>query len=331
MADTFPAYLVSRTDAGQTTECTRLSENDLMPGDVTIKVEYSGLNYKDGLALTGKAPIIRRFPMIPGIDLSGTVVRSEHPGFKTGDAVVLTGFGIGEIHYGGYAGMARVNGDWLLHLPEGLTSRQAMIIGTAGYTAMQCVMALEDHGIEPESGDILVTGATGGVGSFAVSLLAKRGYRVIAATGRPEEKDYLTGLGAAEIFDRHELTGMARPLGREHWIGAIDVAGGNILANVLSHISYGGAVTACGLADSMELPASVAPFILRGITLYGISSVMSPMKKRGAAWARLTRDLDPDELDKMSSEIGFDELPNTALEILAGRIRGRTVVKIPDS
>jgi acrylyl-CoA reductase (NADPH) len=330
MADTFPAYLVSRTDAGQAVECKQLSENDLMPGDVTIKVEYSGLNYKDGLALTGKAPIIRRFPMIPGIDLSGTVVRSEHPGFKAGDVVVLTGFGVGETHYGGYAGMARVNGDWLLHLPEGLTSRQAMIIGTAGYTAMQCVMALEGHGIEPESGDILVTGATGGVGSFAVLLLAKRGYRVIAATGRPEEKDYLAGLGAAEIFDRHELTGMARPLGREHWIGAIDVAGGNTLANVLSHISYGGAVTACGLADSMNLPASVAPFILRGITLYGISSVMSPMKKRGTAWARLTQDLDPKELEKMSSEIGFDELPKTALEILAGRNRGRTVVKIPN-
>jgi acrylyl-CoA reductase (NADPH) len=190
-------------------------------------------------------------------------------------------------------------------------------------------MALEDHGIEPESGDILVTGATGGVGSFAVSLLAKRGYRVIAATGRPEEKDYLIGLGAAEIFDRHELTGMARPLGREQWIGAIDVAGGNTLANVLSHIRYGGAVTACGLADSMDLPASMAPFILRGITLYGISSVMSPMKKRRAAWARLTQDLDSEKLEKMSREIGFDELPKTALEILAGRIRGRTVVKIP--
>ena len=329
MADTFPAFLVSKTDAGQTVECKQLSKNDLMPGDVTIKVEYSGLNYKDGLALTGKAPIIRRFPMIPGIDLSGIVVHSEHPDFKAGDSVVLTGFGVGETHYGGYAGMARVNGDWLLHLPEGLTSRQAMIIGTAGYTAMLCVMALEDHGIEPESGDILVTGATGGVGSFAVSLLAKRGYRVIAATGRPEEKDYLAGLGAAGIFDRHELTGMARPLGREHWIGAIDVAGGNTLANVLSHIRYGGAVTACGLADSMNLPASVAPFILRGITLYGISSVMSPMKKRRDAWARLTQDLDPVKLEKMCSEIGFDELPKTALEILAGRIRGRTVVKIP--
>jgi acrylyl-CoA reductase (NADPH) len=330
MADTFPAYLVSRADAGQTVECKQLGENDLMPGDVTIKVEYSGLNYKDGLALTGKAPIIRRFPLIPGIDLSGIVVRSEHPGFKAGDAVVLTGFGVGETHHGGYAGMARVNGDWLLHLPEGLTSRQAMIIGTAGYTAMQCVMALEGHGIEPESGDLLVTGATGGVGSVAVSLLAKRGYRVIAATGRPQEKDYLTGLGAVGIYDRRELTGMARPLGREHWIGAIDVAGGNTLANVLSHIGYGGAVAACGLADSMNLPASVAPFILRGIALYGISSVMSPMKKRRTAWARLTQDLDPEVLERMSSEIGFDELPEAALEILAGRIRGRTVVRIPN-
>jgi acrylyl-CoA reductase (NADPH) len=268
--------------------------------------------------------------MIPGIDLSGTVVHSEHPDFKAGDAVVLTGFGVGETHYGGYAGMARVNGDWLLHLPEGLTSRQAMIIGTAGYTAMQCVMALEDHGIEPESGDILVTGATGGVGSIAVSLLAKQGYRVIAATGRPKEEGYLSGLGTAEILDRHELTGMARPLGREHWIGAIDVAGGNTLANVLSHIHYGGAVAACGLADSMDLPTSMAPFILRGITLYGISSVMSPMKKRRTVWARLTQDLDSEKLEKMSSEIGFDELPKMALEILAGRIRGRTVVKIPN-
>ena len=330
MTNTFPAYQASKAGTDQITELKQLSEDDLMPGDVTIKVEYSGLNYKDGLAMTGTAPIIRQFPLIPGIDFAGTVISSEHSGFKAGEGVVLTGFGVGEAHSGGYAGMARVNGDWLLHLPEGMTSRQAMIIGTAGFTAMLCVMALEDHGITPESGDILVTGAAGGVGSVAVSGRGQQGYGSMAASGRGGEKDYLIGLGGPDIYDRQELSDKARPLGREHWAGAIDVAGGNTLANVLSHIRHGGAVAACGLADSMELPTSVAPFILRGIALYGIDSVMSPMEKRKVAWPRLARELDLEKLESMGHEIGFDELPRAAKAILSGQIRGRTIVKIPD-
>ena len=330
MSNTFPAYLISKTDDGQVTELKRLTDTDLMKGDVTVKVEYSALNYKDGLAMTGKAPVVRRFPLIPGIDFSGTVVISEHGSFKPGDKVVLNGFGVGEVHSGGFAGLARVKGDWLVRLPEGLTPRQAMAIGTAGYTAMLCVMALENHGLKPDAGEILVTGASGGVGSVAVALLGRLGYRVICSTGRSEERDYLIGLGANDIIDRKEFSAKARPLGKELWAGAIDVAGGNTLANVLSQICYGGAVAACGLADSMELPTSVAPFILRSITLYGIDSVMAPLEKRRNAWDRLQRDLDLELLETMSHEIGFDELPAAAEAILAGRIRGRTIVKIPN-
>jgi len=329
MSLTFPAWLVSKTEEGQNANLTELTENDLMPGDVTVKVEYSGLNYKDGLALTGKAPVIRNFPLIPGIDFSGSVERSSHPDFSMDDKVILTGFGVGEGHSGGFAGKARVSGDWLLPLPQEMTSRQAMIIGTAGFTAMLCVMALEDHGITPDMGDILVSGAAGGVGSVAVSLLAKAGYRVIAATGRLEEKDYLVSIGAADIYDRHELADKARPLAKELWAGAIDVAGGNTLANILSHIQYGGAVAACGLADSMSLPTTVAPFILRGVTLYGIDSVMAPMEKRKIAWQRLARDLDLEKLEAMGQEIEFSELPTAAEAILAGQIRGRAIVKLP--
>ncbi|MCU7876322.1 MAG: oxidoreductase [Candidatus Thiodiazotropha sp. (ex Lucinoma borealis)] len=331
MSKTFPAYLVSKTDSGQLTELTEITLDDLMDGDVTVKVDYSALNYKDGLALTGKAPVVRRFPLVPGIDFAGRVVSSNHGGFKEGDQVVLNGFGVGEVHSGGFAGMARVNGDWLVPLPQGFTTRQAMAIGTAGYTAMLCVMALEQHGVAVDDGEILVTGAAGGVGSVAVSLLSRLGYRVIAATGRPAERDYLLGIGAKDILDRNELSGKARAIAKERWAGAIDVAGGNTLANVLSQINYGGAVAACGLAESMDLPTSVAPFILRGVTLYGIDSVMAPIEKRQQAWERLSKDLDLDLLETMTVETPFNDLPKVAEEILAGRVRGRTVVKIPDN
>ena len=300
-----------------------------MEGDVTVRVEYSTLNYKDGLALTGKSPVVRKFPLTPGIDFSGTVIGSEHSGFKIGDRVVLNGFGVGEAHSGGYAQKARVKGDWLVHLPDQIDSRQAMAIGTAGYTAMLCVMALEHHGIQPDNGDLLVTGASGGVGSVAVAILNKLGYRVVATTGRMEEKDYLEGLGAADVIDRKDFSEKARPLYKELWAGAVDVAGGNTLANVLSQIKYGGAVAACGLAESMELPGSVAPFILRGVTLYGIDSSMAPLDKRGVAWERLARDLEMSLLEDLSFDLDFNDLPSAAEDILAGKIRGRAIVKIP--
>ncbi len=330
MSDTFPGYLVTKTEDGQIAELRQLSDADLMEGDVTVRVEYSALNYKDGLALTGRVPVVKRFPLVPGIDFAGRVEDSQHPGFQAGDRVVLNGFGVGEVHSGGFAARARVKGDWLVPLPEGLSSRQAMAIGTAGYTAMLCVMALERHGLSPGEGEILVTGASGGVGSVAVAILGRLGYRVIAATGRSEERDYLVGLGAADIIERSEFAGKARPLARERWAGAVDVAGGNTLANVLSQMRYGGAVAACGLADSMELPTSVAPFILRGVTLYGIDSVMVPLARRIQVWNRLVNDLDLELLEGLSQEIGFDELPDAAEAILAGKIRGRTIVKIPD-
>lgn len=326
----FPAYLISKTDDGQVAELKQLTEADLMDGDVTVKVEYSALNYKDGLAMTGASPVVRRFPLVPGIDFAGTVVKSEHAGFQTGDKVVLNGWGVGEVHSGGFAGLARVKGDWLVQLPDGLSTRQAMAIGTAGYTAMLCVMALEHHGVTPDSGDILVTGASGGVGSVATAILAHLGYRVTASTGRQSEEAFLRGLGAAGIIDRAEFSGRVRPLAKELWAGAVDVAGGGTLANVLSQIQRDGAVAACGLADSMNLPTSVAPFILRGVTLYGIDSVMAPIEKRKMAYSRLVRDLDLDKLASLTREIGFEELPQNAQDILAGRVRGRTVVKIPE-
>ncbi|PVV11171.1 MAG: oxidoreductase [gamma proteobacterium symbiont of Ctena orbiculata] len=329
MPETFPAYLISKTDNGQVAELKDITLADLMDGDVTVKVEYSTLNYKDGLALTGSAPVVRRFPLVPGIDFAGSVVSSEHAGFKQGDRVVLNGFGVGEVHSGGYAAMARVKGDWLVALPEGFTTRQAMAVGTAGYTAMLCVMALEQHGLTPDSGELLVTGAAGGVGSVAVSLLSRLGYQVTGSSGRASQRDYLIGLGAHEVIDRSEFNGKVRPLAKERWAGAVDVAGGNTLANVLSQIRYGGAVAACGLAESMDLPASVAPFILRGVTLYGIDSVMASIEKRQQAWDRLARDLDLDQLEKMIVEVPFAELPAAAQAILEGKVRGRTVVKIP--
>lgn len=330
MSDHFQGYQINKTDAGQICELKQLSDDDLMEGDVTIQVEYSTLNYKDGLALTGKSSVVRKFPLTPGVDFSGTVIASEHSGFKAGDRVVLNGFGVGEVHSGGYAQKARVKGDWLVHLPQQIDSRQAMAIGTAGYTAMLCVMALEHHGIQPDSGDLLVTGASGGVGSVAVAILNKLGYRVVAMTGRMQERNYLQGLGAADVIDRKDFSEKARPLYKELWAGAVDVAGGNTLANVLSQVIHGGAVAACGLADSLDLPTTVAPFILRGVTLYGIDSVMAPLDKRHAAWKRLAQDLDMKLLEDLSFDLDFNDLPKAAEDILAGKIRGRAIIKLPD-
>jgi acrylyl-CoA reductase (NADPH) len=329
MSKTFQGYQVNKTESGQTCELKQLSDDDLMDGNVTIAVEYSTLNYKDGLALTGKSPVVRKFPLTPGIDFSGTVTESEHANFKSGDRVVLNGFGVGEVHSGGYAQKARVNGDWLVGLPEKIDSRKAMAIGTAGYTAMLCVMKLEQHGIKPEDGKILVTGATGGVGSVAVAILSKLGYSVTAVTGRMAEKEYLENLGASDVIERQGFAEKARPLYKELWAGAIDVAGGNTLANVISQMKYGSAIAACGLAESMDLPTSVAPFILRGITLYGVDSVMVSIAKRQQAWNRLEQDLDFDLLEGLSFDLDFNDLPQAASEILEGKIRGRAIVKIP--
>ena len=309
MPETFKAYQISKDEDGQKLSFTELTEDDLMDGDVTVKVEYSTLNYKDGLALTGSAPVVRRFPLTPGIDFAGTVIKSSNPRFKANDEVILNGFGVGEVHSGGYAEIARVSGDWLVSKPEGLSARQAMAVGTAGYTAMLCVLALEKHGLEAGDGTILVTGAAGGVGSVALLLLSKLGYQVTAVTGRPEEADYLRSLGAAEILDRQPFAEKARPLGKELWAGAVDVAGGNTLANVISQTKYGGAVAACGLADSMALPTSVAPFSLRGVTLYGIDSVMASLAVREQAWQRLVSDHDLERLEGLVKENSLADLP----------------------
>jgi acrylyl-CoA reductase (NADPH) len=324
----FKALLADKTEAGQTLAWRELSEADLMEGDVTVQVSHTTLNYKDGLALTGKAPVIRRWPMIPGIDLAGRVVRSAHGDFQVGEEVVLTGWGVGETHYGGYAGMARLKGDWLIKPPPPLTAHQAMAIGTAGLTAMLAVLALERHGVAPAQGPVIVTGAAGGVGSVATLLLAELGYRVIASTGRGSERGYLEGLGAAEVIERASLAGPARPLGKERWAGGIDAVGSHTLANVLSMTHYGGTVAACGLAQGLDLAASVAPFILRGVTLAGIDSVMAPKPVREEAWRRLARDLDKAKLEAMTSVRPLAEVTTLASDILAGRIRGRVVLEV---
>ncbi|MCP4979107.1 MAG: oxidoreductase [Gammaproteobacteria bacterium] len=329
MSEQYQAYQIGKNDEGQRCVLTQLDDSDLMEGDVTIRVDYTTINYKDGLALTGRSPVIRKFPLTPGIDFSGRVIDSSHTDFKAGDEVILNGFGVGEGHSGGFAQKARVSGDWLVHVPQGLNTRQAMAIGTAGYTAMLSVMALESHGVKPGDGDVLVTGASGGVGSVAVAILNKLGYRVVATTGRMNEKDFLTGLGAADVIDRAGFAERARPLAKELWAAAIDVAGGNTLANVLSQLKYGGAAAICGLAESMNLPTSVAPFILRGISMYGIDSVMAPIAKRKMAWQRLASDLDLTLLDELSFDLDFNELPQAAEDILDGKIRGRAVVKVP--
>src|SRR5580698_3688033 len=326
---TFNAIVIDKAESGQSVKLTDFDEKDLMDGDVTVAVEYSTVNYKDGLAVTGKAPVVRRFPMIAGVDFAGTVEASLHAAWKPGDKVILNGWGLGETHLGAYAQKARVKGDWLVRLPDSISARDAMAIGTAGYTAMLSVMALERAGITPQRGPIIVTGAAGGVGSVAVAILAKLGYAVIASTGRTAEVDYLKGLGATEIIDRKELSGPARPLAKERWAGGIDAVGSTTLANVLSMTRYGGAVAACGLAGGMDLPSSVAPFILRGVCLLGIDSVMCPMAPRKAAWQRLARDLDSRKLVEITHEIGLDAVIAAGGRILAGQVRGRIVVKIP--
>ena len=328
MTDKFRALRVSKTDQGPKSEFVTLTEADLMDGDVTVAVEYSTVNYKDGLALTGKAPIIRSWPLIPGIDFSGKVEKSDHKEFKPGDRVVLNGFGVGEGHNGGYAQKARVKGDWLVKLPDAISNEQAMAIGTAGYTAMLCVLALEKNGVTPDKGDVLVTGAAGGVGSVAIALLSKLGHRVIASTGRAAEADYLKGLGAAEIIDRNELSAPGKPLGKERWAGAVDAVGSHTLANVLAMTKYGGTVAACGLAQGLDLPASVAPFILRGITLCGIDSVMAPKSVRIEAYKRLAADLDMKKLAAMSVRAKLDDVPHLANDIVAGKVRGRVIVDV---
>ena len=325
---TFRAIVIEKTEAGQKVGLTDFDEANLMDGDVTVRVEWSTVNYKDGLALTGKSPVVRRFPMIPGIDFAGTVETSAHADWKAGDKVILNGWGLGENHLGAYAQKARVKGDWLVRLPATMSARDAMAIGTAGYTAMLAVMALERHGLTPASGPLVVTGAAGGVGSVAVALLAKLGYQVIASTGRPEEADYLKRLGAAEIIERKELAGPVRPLAKERWAGGIDAVGSTTLANVVSMLKYRGAVAACGLAGGMDLPTSVGPFILRGVSLLGIDSVYRPRADREAAWKRLEFDLDRTKLLEMISEIGLAEVPEAARLIVEGRVRGRIVVKI---
>jgi acrylyl-CoA reductase (NADPH) len=325
---TFQAIRIDKSEAGQTARLADFDDNDLMEGDVTLRVEWSTVNYKDGLAVTGKAPVVRRFPMIAGIDAVGTVETSSHPQWKPGHKVILNGWGCGETHFGGYAAKARVKGDWLVPLPAGMSGREAMAIGTAGYTAMLAVMALARHGLAADRGPVVVTGAAGGVGSVAVALLAKLGFVVVASTGRPAEADYLKQLGAAEVIERKELTGPVKPLARERWAGGIDSVGSATLANVLSMTHYGGAVAACGLAGGMDLPTSVAPFILRGVSLIGIDSVMCPQHLRREAWARLAADLDRGKLAAMTREIGLDGVLDAGRRIIEGGVRGRIVVKM---
>ena len=326
---TFKAIVIDKGDAGQTVRLADFDEKDLMEGDVTVRPEWSTLNYKDGLAITGKAPVVRRFPMIAGIDFAGTVESSSHPAWKAGDKVILNGWGLGETRLGAYAQKARVKGDWLVRLPASMSARDAMAIGTAGYTAMLAVMALERSGLKPANGPVVVTGAAGGVGSVAVALLAKLGYAVTAATGRPEEAAYLKGLGAAEVIDRKELAGPPRPLAKERWAGGIDSVGSTTLVNVLSMTRYAGTVAACGLAGGMDLPGTVAPFILRGVSLVGIDSVMCPLGLRQEAWHRLETDLQRAKIEAITSEIGLPEVVEAAKRIVEGRVRGRIVVRIP--
>lgn len=328
MTDRFKAYLISKEGEHQRGDFVALGTDELMPGDVTIAVTHSTVNYKDGLALTGRSPVVRRFPMIPGIDLAGEVIASDNDSVRSGDSVLITGCGLGETHYGGYAERARVEHEWLVKIPKPFTAADAMAIGTAGYTAMLAVLALEDAGVNPSSGPVLVTGASGGVGSIAVALLSKLGYGVQASTGRTEEEAYLRQLGATGIIHRSELSGEPKPLAKERWAGAVDNVGSRTLANVLASTQYGGAVAACGLAQGMDLPASVAPFILRGVSLLGINSVYTKLERRRQAWERLARDLDRGKLQMMTRTIRLEDVPGAAEEILAGRVRGRLVVEI---
>jgi acrylyl-CoA reductase (NADPH) len=322
----FKAILIERDDKPYRATLTSLDEARLPPGDVTVRVDYSTLNYKDALAITGRGPVVRQFPLVPGIDLAGAVQHSNDPAYRAGDRVVLNGWGVGEQHWGGLAQIARLKADWLIPLPAAFTPRQAMAIGTAGYTAMLCVLALERHGVTPASGDVLVTGAAGGVGSVAVAVLAKLGFRVFAVTGRPAEAEFLKRLGAAEILERSAFSSAGKPLTKERWAGAIDVVGSHTLANVCAAMRYRGIVAACGLAGGMDFPASVAPFILRGVTLAGIDSVMCPRAERIEAWRRLGTDLDMTKLDLITEEVGLAQVIERAPALIEGKIRGRLVV-----
>ncbi len=324
----FKAIRIDNDVSGYRAAYSEFEPSELMDGDVTVRVTHSTVNYKDGLAITGKSPVVRRFPMIPGIDFAGVVESSSHPEFKPGDQVVLNGWGCGESHFGGFSQKARVKGDWLLPLPNAFTAAQSMAIGTAGYTAALAVLALEKQGMTPDRGPVLVTGAAGGVGSIAICLLAKAGWRVIASTGRKDEADFLAYLGASEVIDRAGLSAPGKPLGRERWAAAVDAVGSHTLANVLAQTSYDGAVAACGLAQGMDLPTSVAPFILRGVSLLGIDSVMKPRAARLEAWNLLARDLDTAKLADLSTTIGLYKVMHTAAEILEGKVRGRVIVEI---
>ena len=325
---TFRAIQISKTETGQKVDFVNLTEADLMEGDVTVAISHSSVNYKDGLALTGKAPIIRKFPLIPGVDFAGSVTHSTHKNWKIGDLVVLNGWGVGEQHHGGFAEMARVNGDWLVAVPEGWTCADAMAVGVAGFTAMLCVLALEEQGVKPGDGEILVTGAAGGVGTVSIALLARLGYQVAASTGRVNEASFLKKLGATTVIDRNEFNGPVKPLAKSRWAGAVDSVGSTTLANVISQMNNEATVVACGLAQGMDLPTTVAPFILRGVRLIGINSVTTPLPRRQQAWARLARDLDLKELAALTTHVKLDDVPRIAEEIVKGQVRGRVVVDI---
>ena len=324
----FKGILIEKDEQGYRATLKDIDDAALPEGNVTVRVSHSTLNYKDGLAITGKSPVVRKFPMVPGIDLAGVVETSSHPEYKIGDAVVLNGWGVGETHWGGLAQRARLNGDWLVPLPAAFTPAQAMAIGTAGYTAMLCVLALERHGVTPDKGEVLVTGAAGGVGSVAVAILAKLGYQVAAVTGRPQEADYLQSLGAATVLDRAEFASAGKPLAKERWAGAVDTVGSHTLANVCASTKYRGTVAACGLAGGMDLPATVAPFILRGVTLAGVDSVMCPRADRLEAWQRLARDLDVSKLALITQQIGLSDAISIAHKLIEGQVRGRVVVDV---
>ena len=324
----FPALVLDKTD-GFRAEVREIDDDFLSPGDVTIALAHSTLNFKDALALTDRAPVVRQWPMVAGIDGAGSVLESRHPGWRAGDKVVINGWGVGETHTGCLAARARLRGDWLVPLPEAFSTRQAMAIGTAGYTAMLCVMALERHGLSPGDGDVLVTGATGGVGSVAIALLAALGHRVVAATGKAAESGYLERLGAQGVIDRAELAAPGKPLQKERWAAVVDTLGSHTLANACAQTRYGGAVAACGLAQGSDLPATVIPFILRSVALLGVDSVSAPIERRREAWSRLARDLDPALLESMITEIGLDGVLDAARRIMDGQVRGRYVVRLP--
>lgn len=324
----FKGIVIEKDEAGYRATLRDIDEAQLPEGDVTVRVSHSTLNYKDALAITGRGPVVRKFPLVPGIDLVGTVEQTSHPEYRVGDSVLLNGWGVGEGHWGGLAQKARLSGEWLVPLPERFTAQQAMAIGTAGYTAMLCVLALERHGVTPDKGEIVVTGAGGGVGSVAVALLSKLGYAVVGVTGRPQERDYIKRLGATDVLERSAFAAPGKPLGRERWAGAVDVVGSHTLTNVCATTKYRGVITACGLAAGMDFPATVAPFILRGVTLAGIDSVMCPRAERLVAWQRLARDLDIEKLGLIANEIGLADVIPTATRLLDGQVRGRVIVNV---